>query len=250
VLQLRREARGCLSYLLASGGHAIVVDPAPDPTPYLSLAASLGVEITQVVETHVHADHVSGARALVARTGAALRLSPAALARGLRDAGQPLGDGQPVPLPGSHVHALALPGHTSESMGLLVEGRALLGGDSLFADGVARPDLEAGGRGAEHAARRLHRTLHGRILPLGDAVQLLPAHYPGGRRAGPVAPTLGEVRARLDLLELDEDAFVARVLSSLPAAPENHERIVAVNLGLADADAGALEVGTNGCAVA
>lgn len=251
VVQLRRQSRGCLSYVLARDGQALVVDPAPDVDAYVREAERLGARITGVLDTHVHADHLSGARALADRTGAALHLSRAALARGVRDAGRvdPVADGDLLPLGAAEVRVLALPGHTSDNTGLLVDGRALVLGDSLFADAVARPDLEAGDEGAPEAARVLYRTLRERVLTLPDDLVLLPCHYAGGRVPGAIAPTLGEVRRSQELLELDEDAFVERVLSEMPERPQNYRAIIAVNLGdsgLAEVDR--LEVGANNCA--
>ena len=135
-------------------------------------------------------------------------------------------------------------------VGLQIGEEALIGGDSLFADSVARPDLENGDQGAPEAARELYRTLRERIAPLGDAAVLLPCHYAGGRLGGPLAPSLGDVRAAVPELALGEDAFVNQVLSAMPPRPANYLEIIAVNLGDAlDADAAArLEIGANNCA--
>jgi glyoxylase-like metal-dependent hydrolase (beta-lactamase superfamily II) len=250
VVQLRREARGCLSYVVASGGEALVVDPAPDVQAYLDEARALGAPIRHVVDTHVHADHVSGARALADAAGAELHVSEAALARGVayRDRVDAVADGDALVLGTADVRIVALPGHTTDNVGVLVDGRALIAGDSLFADSVARPDLEVGDAGAADAAAVLHATLRERVLALGDAVVLLPCHYPGGRRGGPIAPTLGEVRAALPLLAEERDDFVADVLHAMPPRPANYLAIIDVNLGRTGGDPSGLEVGANNCA--
>src|SRR5215207_2702593 len=144
VLQVLRPGRGCLSYVIASGGRALVVDPAPDARFYLESAQRIGATITDVIDTHLHADHLSGARALAERAGARLRLPELTLERGVADAGRidPLADGDIVQLGAVAVQAIALPGHTTDMTGLLVAGQALVGGDSLFGDGIARPDLQ------------------------------------------------------------------------------------------------------------
>ncbi len=199
VRQVQRPGRGCLSYLLAAGGRALVVDPAPDADFYVALAKELGASIDTVIDTHLHADHLSGARALARATGAALRLPAGSLERGVTyaDRVDPLHDGDLVALGEVEVRALALPGHTSDMTGLLVAGRALVGGDSLFADGIARPDLQRGDpEGALAMARTLHATLHDRILALGDDVVLLPCHTHPGVNAAAIAPRLDDVRAR------------------------------------------------------
>lgn len=252
VVQFRREARGCLSYMVSSGGQALVVDPAPDPGPYLTEAADRGLEITRVLDTHVHADHLSGARELARATGATLHMAAAALARGVSYADEvvPVHDGDTIPLGRESVRIVALPGHTSDMTGVQIADVALIGGDSLFADGVARPDLETGDEGAEDAARRLHRTLRERVSPLPGAAVLLPCHYPGGRQEGPIAPSLEEVRASVSELALDEDAFVRQVLSAMPPRPANYLAIIGVNLGqeLPADEAARLEIGANNCA--
>jgi glyoxylase-like metal-dependent hydrolase (beta-lactamase superfamily II)/rhodanese-related sulfurtransferase len=253
VVQFRREARGCLSYLIASDGQALVVDPAPDVTPYRELAVRSNVRVVGVFDTHLHADHLSGGRALARAAAAPLMMSREAVRRGIADpqAFTPLADGDRIEIGRADVRMLALPGHTTDMAGLLVDGAALVGGDSLFADSVARPDLEAGDSGAVEAARVLYRTIQERILGLADSVRLLPCHYPGGRRQGPLAPTLGEVRTAVAELRLDESEFARRVTASMPPRPANYEQIIAVNLGRSapGLDAPRLEVGANNCAI-
>ncbi len=253
VVQFRREARGCLSYLVVAGDDALVVDPGPEVEPYLAEAAARGVRITSVFDTHVHADHLSGARELADRADAVLHLPAASLLRGCRHAGRvaSVADGDSIEVGAASVRVVALPGHTSDMTGLLLGELALLAGDSLFLDSVARPDLEHGDDGAAAGARELHRTLRERIAALPDATVLLPAHYPGGRVDGPVAGTLGAVRRAMPELALGEAAFVARVLEELPERPANYTEIIAVNLGPEPPgpEVAHLEVGANNCAV-
>lgn len=250
VEQFRREARGCLSYMVASDGEALVVDPAPDIAPYIEFARDRGLTITRVLDTHVHADHLSGLRALCDATGAVCHISQGAIARGFRGDGVvAVADGAELQVGSAEVVVVALPGHTTDNVGVLISDTALIAGDSLFADSVARPDLEAGDSGAREAAAQLHRTIHERILPLGDAVVLLPCHYPGGRRDGPVTVTLGEARRTIHLLGLDADAFVDQSIAAMPPRPLNYMDIIAVNLGTGTSDdAAELEVGGNNCA--
>lgn len=252
LVQFRREARGCLSYLVVAGDEALVIDPAPDVGPYIDEALALGARIVRVLDTHVHADHLSGARDLARRTGATLHLSSAAIARGVQYADEvtPIRDGDTLSIDGAAVRIVALPGHTSDMTGVMIGDQVLIGGDSLFADGVARPDLESGDEGAADSARILHRTLRRHVATLPDATVLAPCHYAGGRLSGPLAPTLGEVRANVPELALDEDAFVTQVLSAMPPRPANYLAIIGVNLGHefpAD-DAARLEIGANNCA--
>lgn len=251
VVQFRREARGCLSYLVARDGRALVVDPAPDATDYANEAARRGARIEAVLDTHVHADHVSGARALTRSSGARLLLSAAAVARGVTYAGvvDPVEDGSRIDLGGARVEIVALPGHTTDNVGVLIDGRALIAGDSLFADSVARPDLEAGDAGAADAAATLYRTLHERVLTLPEDTVLLPCHYPGGRLDRAVVTTIGEAAERVAALHLGVDGFVRATVTDMPPRPANHLAIIAANLGRDDVDAASLEVGANNCAV-
>jgi glyoxylase-like metal-dependent hydrolase (beta-lactamase superfamily II) len=232
-------------------GEALVVDPAPDVTPYLDEAATRDARITHVLDTHVHAEHLSGARELARAAGARLHLSPAALARGVRfpDEVEPVRDGDAIRLGSAEVAVVALPGHTSDMIGVRLGDAALVGGDSLFADSVARPDLETGDEGAAAAARQLHGTLRDRVGSLPGSMRLLPCHYAGGRLGAPVAPTLAAVREAVPELTLDEDAFVARLLAGMPPRPANYLAIIDVNLGgELDDDAARLEIGANNCA--
>ena len=251
VRQVQRPGRGCLSYVLAAGGEALVVDPAPDAGFYVAVAEQLGARITSVVDTHLHADHLSGARALCDQTGATLRMSSAAIDRGVAyaDRIQPLDDGDLIELGGVAIRAIALPGHTSDMTGLVVAGLALVAGDSLFADGIARPDLQQGDpEGARAMARTLHATLHERVLTLGDDVVLLPCHTHPGVHAEAIAPRLGDVRDAVDLLAIEDPvAFADALVSAMPPRPANYEAIIAVNSGMQDFDPD-LESGGNSCA--
>jgi glyoxylase-like metal-dependent hydrolase (beta-lactamase superfamily II) len=234
--------------VIASGGQALVVDPAPDASAYLELAAALGARVTAVVDTHLHADHLSGARALADASGAQLLLPAAALRRGVNYPVTPLHDGETVSLGEVEVRAVALPGHTTDMTGLLVAGRALIAGDSLFADGIARPDLEKGDpEGALAMGRRLHATIHNRILALGDGIVLLPGHTHPGVHAHPIAPTLADVRNAVPELALtDPEDFAAELLADMPPRPANYEAVIAVNAGIRAFDP-ELETGGNSC---
>ena len=249
--QIQRPGRGCLSYLLAAGGEALVVDPAPDAAFYVDLAAQAGATVTSVVDTHLHADHLSGARALAAATGATLRLPAPALERGVADADTitPLRDGDVIDLGGVAIRALALPGHTTDMTGLVVSDRALVSGDSLFADGIARPDLQRRDpAGACAMGRTLHATLHARVLALGDDVVLLPGHAHPGVHDGAIAPTLAAVRAAVPELAIgDAGAFADELLADMPPRPANYEAIIAANSGTHPFDP-ELETGGNSCA--
>jgi glyoxylase-like metal-dependent hydrolase (beta-lactamase superfamily II) len=251
VVQVRRRGKGCLSYLVGAGTEAFVVDPSVETDRYLDEAARRGWRIVRVFDTHLHADHVSGARALAGAAGASLHLNPAdAFAFPF----EPLTDGQRFVVGGAlevTVTTLATPGHTKGSIVLDVGGLALLTGDTLFVDGVGRPDLADR---AEEFAHDLYRSLHATVLALPGEVLVLPAHYgeavevhPGE----PVTATLASLRRTLAPLAWDEDAFVAWASSRAAPRPPNAAEIIRTNMGgapLAAEESRRLELGPNRCA--
>ncbi|HEX5501187.1 MAG TPA: MBL fold metallo-hydrolase [Thermomicrobiales bacterium] len=250
VLQVRRTGKGCLSYLVGADGEAAVIDAAVEPEVYLDLAAARGWRIVAVLDTHVHADHLSRSRALAERAGATLYLPATDRVAYPHVA---LRDGETVAVGAARLAALHTPGHTAESACYLLDGRLLLTGDTLFLEGVGRPDLAADQAEARARARALHGSLR-RLLALAPATLVLPGHtgapVPFDGRAL-VAP-LGEVRAAVAALGLPEAAFVETILARLPPTPPNYHQIVALNeSGLAPAaDPLELEAGANRCAVA
>ncbi len=234
--QILNEEQGCLSYLIGCGqcGEAAVVDPARDRIDdYVALARKKGLAITHVLDTHIHADHVSGNQALAARTGARIHMHPASDAAFPID---PVEDGAEVRLGNVSLRVLHTPGHTPESVSLLVtdlsrggEPWFVLTGDTLFIGDVGRPDF-----GGEQAAARLFRSLSTRLLTLPDSVEVYPAHGAGsscGRAmSSKTASTIGfERRFNLALQAGTEEAFVTALMSGLPAKPPNFERIIARN---------------------
>ena len=252
LVQVRRNAKGCLSYVLASRGKAVVVDPSVDAAAYLGIAEREGLRIESVLETHVHADHLSRARELCRAAGARLVMPPNGRVGFAYDA---LGDGEALDVGGVAVRAIATPGHTMESACYLAGERTLLTGDTLFLDSVGRPDLEHGNAGAADGARALYRSLHERLLGRHAGAWIYPAHHSGpiGFDGAPLERALAEIEAAQPLLSAEEEAFVATILAALPPKPPNHERIIGINEGRLDTDgieALDLEAGPNRCACA
>lgn len=250
IVQVRRRGKGCLSYVVGAGSEAFVVDPSLDIGHYLAVADEQGWRITRVLDSHLHADHVSGARALAAATGATLHLNPA---DPFDFPYEPLVDGQWLTL-GESTHvgvtAFATPGHTRGSAVFEVGGRALLTGDTLFVDGVGRPDL------ADHAeefARDLHRSLHAKVIALPVDAVVLPAHYGDAVGVSParvVGATLGELRARVPQLTWAEQQFVDWASNRAQPRPPHYAEIVRINMsGEVPTEASRrLELGPNRCA--
>jgi glyoxylase-like metal-dependent hydrolase (beta-lactamase superfamily II)/rhodanese-related sulfurtransferase len=266
VLQYQRPSSGCLSYLVVSGHGedrtAAVVDPLRAfADRYAAEAAEADADLRYAVDTHIHADHVSGARAVADETGAGVVLPAGVSEHGLRyDGYEPrmLSDGDCLELGDATLEAITLPGHTPEMLGYRLgddeHGDLLFGGDSLFLDSVARPDLAVDGESeVASMARRLHDTL-GKLSSLPEGTRLAPGHAAESTRPtddGSYVTTLGAVRERLDVFNLDEATFVEETTESLPERPANDSEIRAINLGERSADAETafeLELGPNNCA--
>jgi glyoxylase-like metal-dependent hydrolase (beta-lactamase superfamily II)/rhodanese-related sulfurtransferase len=233
------EGAGCIAYLVGCEreGVAAVVDPGrADVEPCLALARAKGLRIVHVLDTHLHADHVSGARELAEAAGADVGLHEAADVRYPHAA---LRDGQRLRLGSVELRVLHTPGHTPESMCLVVTDTSrgeepwfVLTGDTLFVGDVGRPDF-----GGETAAAELHRSLFERLLPLGDAVEVYPAHGAGslcGRAmSSKVGSTIGfERRFNAALRHAGADAFVRALVEGLPPRPPSMDRIIAKNRGI------------------
>ena len=249
VIQVRRTGKGCLSYLVGSDDQAVVIDAALEPRVYTALAAERGWTITRVLDTHVHADHLSRSRQLAEMTGATLSLPEQDRVSYPFD---PVRDGDALRVGGARLVALRSPGHTPESTSYLLEGRALFSGDTLFLAGVGRPDLEASAEEARVRARLLHASLR-RLTALPAETIVLPGHTsePVPFDGQPITATLGEVVDRVRALHLPEDEFVEAILGRIPPTPPNHARIVALNEAgeLPEGDPTDLEAGANRCAV-
>lgn len=250
VVQLRRTGKGCLSYLVGSGGKALVIDPALSPEVYEGQANQRGWTITGVLDTHVHADHLSRARRLADRTDATLYL-PAQ--ERVSFSHQPLEDGDTLPFGDATLTALHTPGHTPESTTYRLGGRALFAGDTLFLQGVGRPDLDADPEEAQRKARRLYRSLQ-RLAALPDDSVVLPGHAPQPVPFDSeiVGAPLHVVERQVEALQWTENRFVDTVTENVPPTPPNHETIISRNETGEWPDADALvdlEAGANRCAV-
>ena len=222
---------GCLahaSYLLASEGEAVVVDPQRDVELYLKAAADHGVAIRHIFETHLHADFVSGHRELAARTGAKIYMGAQA---GAEFPHVPVTDGFELKFGKASIRVLETPGHTPESICLVVTDAAksplpwsVLTGDTLFIGDVGRPDLSPRHTPAELAGS-LYDSLHCKLLTLPDNVLVYPAHGAGslcGRNMrAERSSTIGTERLTNYALQIkSREEFVAQLTSHLPARPD------------------------------
>ncbi len=225
-----------------------MIDASVEPEVYLKLAEGRGWRITRVLDTHVHADHISRSRRLAAVIGAPLHLPNGAP---VSYPHLPLGDGEAIEVGGFELEVLSTPGHAAESACYLLDGRALFTGDTLFLTSVGRPDLEATPEQAAGKARALHRSLL-RLLDLPPATVVLPGHTsePVPFDGTPLSGTLGQVKSDVALLQQSEEAFVEKVSGRVSPPPTNHERIVDLNSSgkTPETDPIELEAGANRCA--
>ncbi|UOT05729.1 MBL fold metallo-hydrolase [Rhodococcus opacus] len=254
VWQFQRPAKACLSYLVGvPGGNAVIVDPTRSPEPYLELAQVHDMAVTHVVDTHVHADHISGGPAVAARLGAEYHLPPEDAGGIVPFPNRPLKDGDQLDLGSAVVRAMTmhLPGHTPGTTALLVSETVLLVGDTVFVRGLGRPDLTGQ---AEELARDLFRSVHERLRPLDPRTIIAPAHWSTSEEInadGLVTTTLEEVFTATLLNERAIERFVEQIVSSLPAAPQAYDTIRRVNAGQitpGDDEIEVLDVGRNQCA--
>jgi glyoxylase-like metal-dependent hydrolase (beta-lactamase superfamily II) len=179
LLQYQRPSSGCLGYFVYDGGEAAVIDPlCAFADRYLEDADRLGVDLTYAIDTHVHADHISGVRTLI-HEGVEGVLPEAAARRGVTDADEMTlaADGDEFRVGAVTIEAVSTPGHTSGMTSYLIDGSLLATGDGLFTESVARPDLEEGDEGAENAARQLYHSLQERVLTLPDETLIGGTHY-------------------------------------------------------------------------
>jgi glyoxylase-like metal-dependent hydrolase (beta-lactamase superfamily II)/rhodanese-related sulfurtransferase len=252
VVQVRRRGKGCLSYVIGAGERAVVIDPSLELSQYFDAAKANGWTITHVLDTHLHADHISGARELASAAGAALWLNPA---DPFHFPFEPLVDGKSIELmPGVdlRVSSVSVPGHTEGSTMYQLAEEAIFTGDTLFLESVGRPDL------ADEAvdyAHHLYHSLHERVLPLNDEITVFPAHFGQGVEVHGgqfVARRLGSLRNALPALALDENAFVDWAVANVKDRPGNYQQIVRINVGqdAIEGDASELEAGPNRCAIA
>lgn len=235
--EVLNEDLGCGSYIVADSGEAVVVDPKWEIEEYLEIAEENGFRIAHILETHNHADHLSGRGRLVEATGATIHISKDA---GVEYEYEPLNDSDVIEVGGTRIIAVATPGHRPEHLSFIVEDTSrseepwlLLTGDSLFVGDLARPDLaveaEEGARGLFHSLRKLRE--------FKDFVEVRPGHIGGSLCGGANMSqkpdsTIGFERRFNDYLQFEEeDDFVRTLTAEQTPQPPNFERIVELNRG-------------------
>lgn len=254
VYQYLRMGKGCLSYMVVSGEEALVIDPSRFTDVYLDAARKEGARITNIVDSHLHADHISGGRHLAQLTGADYYMMKS---EGAVFSFKPLEEHDRIRFAEVDLRVLAVktPGHTPGSVSFFVNDKLLFSGDTLFVGGLGRPDL--GGK-ANEWAQHLYDTVSEKIAAMADDVIVLPGHYANLDRekneSGYVGAQLGVIRAGNALMnQQDKKAFVDQVVAQAKTeTPPNFEEIIAINRGVEEVTVDRqqeLEIGPNRCAL-
>jgi glyoxylase-like metal-dependent hydrolase (beta-lactamase superfamily II)/rhodanese-related sulfurtransferase len=250
VIQVRRAAKGVLSYVVGSKNEAIVIDAALDPKVFQAIAEDNGWRIKFVTDTHVHADYVSRTRDLARATGAKHLMMDKAKVE-FTYVG--VANGEIIKFGDASLEVVHTPGHTWDSTTFKLGDSAIFTGDTLFIDSVGRPDLKSDTAEGIEKAKALYKSLKQLLSFNGDMV-VLPAHTSNtvafdGKLIGDVIKT---VTSRINLIQLSEPEFVEYTASKLPPTPPNYLTIAAMNrAGTYDGQLLAdLEAGGNHCAIA
>ncbi len=245
VIQVKKIGKGCISYVLTSQNEAVVIDPVYPLEEYTKIAENKNIKISAVLDTHLHADHVSASRELAKITGAQLMLSEV---ENYDFTFRKLNDKDRIKFGMSEIQVIHTPGHTPGSLSYFIDEKYLFSGDTVFAEGIGRPDLRDK---ALEFSNSLYDTLH-MITRLPDDVIVLPGHYNNDKYLTiPVHTNISEIK-KFSLIGLDKNAFVNKVTSIDIPKPMNYEKIIMMNKTSETIDKikiPELELGPNRCAI-
>ncbi|PYZ97797.1 hypothetical protein CR205_04170 [Alteribacter lacisalsi] len=254
LYQFVRIGKGCLSYMIVSDGEAALIDSSRMTEPYENFVKEKGLKLTHVIDTHLHADHISGGRKLRDMTGASYWLPP-------KDAEkvtfhyEALEDGRDITVGQTKVaiHPVYSPGHTIGSTSMVIDDQYLISGDILFIDSIGRPDLAGK---AEDWVADLRDSLYRVYAELSDDLYVLPAHYAKHSEMdqyGRVTEKLGVLFEKNSGLNIqDEENFRKTVSENLPPQPNAYQEIRQTNMGKiapSEEEQADMETGPNRCAV-
>jgi glyoxylase-like metal-dependent hydrolase (beta-lactamase superfamily II)/rhodanese-related sulfurtransferase len=280
IWQIRRVSKGCMGYMIAttSDKKAVVIDATCEIDNVISkIVNESGFKITKVIDTHMHADHLSGATRLAKKYAADLYVSSLEGYEIINLSGEgsslnfkPIRDGDKIEVGDDTVlEAIHTPGHTNGSISLNLQinenskvrdkgnkvdkndkQNYLFTGDTLFIDGVGRPDLH---NKAEEFTHNLYNSYHQKILKLPDDTLILPAHFSGSFSHGkPISNTVNSIKQKMNLLSASEQEFVKFVTASIPPQPMNYEKIISINKNLIPCnkvEQKDIEAGPNSCGI-
>jgi glyoxylase-like metal-dependent hydrolase (beta-lactamase superfamily II)/rhodanese-related sulfurtransferase len=249
IIQFRRTGKGCLSYLIASNNEAIIVDASLPVEAYQYFLAKEKLSLKHVIETHIHADHLSRSKQLAENNKATLHL-PAP--NKVNFDFVPVTDNTVFQIGNINIKAIQTPGHTLESTSYLVDDKVLLTGDTVFTNGVGRPDLKANNDEAIQKSKTLYQSLQ-KLLALDENIIVLPAHtsQPVEFDHAPVQTTIATIKKNVAMLQLKEEEFIDTILQRIPPTPANYLSIVEKNIkgDFSDINPVDLEAGANRCAI-
>jgi glyoxylase-like metal-dependent hydrolase (beta-lactamase superfamily II) len=248
IIQVEKVGKGCLSHIIGSNGEAVVIDPTYPAQKYVEFAKNEGLKISKVIDTHQHADHVSAARELTQIAGAKLYLSRI---EEYQIESEKIGDGDAIQFGAKQLRVIHTPGHTAGSMSFVVDDRHVFSGDTLFVEGIGRPDLRDQ---AEEFAARLYDTLHNKLLKFSDETKVFPTHHGDGVKSTQdgIYYTTVKMAKTLPLLDLGQAEFVSKVVSITTPRPMNYSMIIKVNKGtipISQMQIPDLEMGPNRCSI-
>jgi glyoxylase-like metal-dependent hydrolase (beta-lactamase superfamily II)/rhodanese-related sulfurtransferase len=281
IWQVRRISKGCMGYIVSSkeDDTAVVIDPSREIyQAFLNVAKENGLKIIKVIDTHQHADHVSGVAKLAKTLSSETNSKTLAYFSSLEEYNSQnteinihyIKDNEQIQISKEiSLRAIHTPGHTNGSISFLIsyfddtDGKKstqdhtqysyLFTGDTLFVDSVGRPDLR---EEAEKYAGLLYETYHQKIVRLPENTVILPAHFNGSsitlKHAVPIADTIGSLNKKIKLLSMTQDEFVHFITDTLPSRPMNYKTIIDINkkiLPFDDMQMPDLEAGPNSCAV-
>ena len=287
IWQIRRISKGCMGYIISSkdDSTAVVIDPSREIyEAFLNVAKENGFKIIKIIDTHQHADHVSGVAKLAKAINAQTHEEVTAYFSSLEEYNSEnteinikyIKNGEQIEISKKiWLKAIHTPGHTNGSFSFLIEHSGsdsdsdktdgmkstdnniqysyLFTGDTLFVDGVGRPDLR---EEAKKYAEMLYESYHQTIVQLPDNTMILPAHFNGSsislKHAVPISDTIGSLKKKVTLLSMNKDDFVHLVTDTLPARPMNYKTIIDINKRILTFDnmqMPDLEAGPNSCAV-
>jgi len=249
IIQLRRTGKGCLSYIISSNNNAVIVDASLPVEVYESALNENNWQLKWVMETHIHADHLSRSKQVADKFKVPLLLP---VPNNVQFDFKKLADNEIINLGNAQIKLIATPGHTVESVCFLINDEVLLSGDTIFTNAVGRPDLKANEEETKKRAELLYDSLQ-KILQLNEEIIVLPAHTgsPINFDGKPLKATLSEIKKTVPVLQLNKEAFVKNILVKLPPPPSNYLAIVEKNLSgdISDVNPIELEAGANRCAV-
>jgi glyoxylase-like metal-dependent hydrolase (beta-lactamase superfamily II) len=249
IIQVRRVAKGCLSYIIGSQNEAIVIDSSLNPIVYKEIVAAENWQIKYVADTHIHADYVSRALELVKETNGTHLFNENAKVSYQFTA---IKDQEIIKLGNIEIKVLFTEGHTWESTSFLVNNKVILTGDTLFTDSIGRPDLKAENAELILKAKLLYKSLQ-KMVSLNENTLVMPAHSSKSIFVGQafITKSLKYIKENIKSLKLQEAEFIETIISKLPLTPPNYLTISEINkIGNFDGyNLLDLEVGANRCAI-